>query len=593
MSKAIGGIGALGAAIVSIVVLFALKYLVPTLSNLEALRVHQEKILAVQLRRTERTADFISGLQDVGTVFAWGLAGVLLAFGAVFVASLAVARWQKSRLIYPADNGIWPIVEVPLGRGVKALHDPNMGSGATAVFGPEGVKTLDAPHPLEFRALVSGVQKAAALPLSPRGWPNRATWNEVSGRNDMKMLQQARAAHPTQPELPAPPMSGEVRVLNVKSAVALARPDRLIVGQNLETGAEAVVNLNKHNHVGIVGATGTGKTIFAGFTFAADVLAAGCGLTILDPDGGIQWGEFRDVAEWSDTDAYTLPDQLEAVYREYERRRKLLAEVGVGHAMQLDPSFGVKPHVVMIEEWGDLYGQLTVKQQAHVDRRMESLLARARKTWITLCLIDQAPHTWSPLLLTNIKRIIAFKMTSGQGQKVGSWHIGQLADEGEFMIPGDGRTVYKAFDTRHRMPSLLRMLPHNDFPRLMDAVASPVASPENAVACTVAPEGSGYAPTSGGYGVAQATAGGASGEDAPTRAGYVAQATEAEPGPEEAPDDLRGRIELAIAAVERETGEQAEQAAVRAYMREKGWGGHDGHKGYVRRVWLEYYGHDG
>jgi hypothetical protein len=97
-----------------------------------------------------------------------GLAVVILLSTIGLTAGLVRAVWQRSRLIHPHDNGLFPVVQGRAG-GQTYYHDPNRQLAGTAVYGssPEGTTvrhpTLPAERSIADQLQVTTQAQAAQL----------------------------------------------------------------------------------------------------------------------------------------------------------------------------------------------------------------------------------------------------------------------------------------------------------------------------------------------------------------------------------------------------------------------------------------------
>lgn len=420
----------------------------------EAEAAYQAALVPIRVQRAQQWADFLNALLYVA------LAAAIVIVGGVLVGiAMAVLRQRNlARAVPIGRDGLPAPMQYRLPDGTIVIFSPAMLPGPAAMIGPNGLQVLGDPSAVQLHQQNARVQAAAALQLPEVGrMPNAATWAAMAGRYDPKPLPAPTPMLPAPAEAPAEP----VRLLTAHSALRESAPDRWIVGQNHETGALAVFNPTLHAHAGIVGATGTGKTSGVGFALVLAALNAGFGVTIFDPDGGADWQQFAGAAEWHPTDALEFPAQIAAVHAEYLRR---LQARDVAH----------QPRIVVIEEYGDLIRQIRARNRntaQQVDGQIDELLMRARKTRIGLVLIDQYPQHWTQPVISGVKRIFAFRMGANQGAKIGEWDAQNLADVGEFLIPNEGRGRFASFDTRGRLPSLLRSVPPSAAPRLIEGTA--------------------------------------------------------------------------------------------------------------------------
>jgi len=84
----------------------------------------------------------VGKMQAIKVGFWSGLAAVVLLTAAGLTAGLVWVVWQRSRLIHPHANGLFPVVQGHAGRQTY-YHDPNRQLAGTVVYGsdPQGATT--------------------------------------------------------------------------------------------------------------------------------------------------------------------------------------------------------------------------------------------------------------------------------------------------------------------------------------------------------------------------------------------------------------------------------------------------------------------
>lgn len=541
----------------------------------EAEAAYQAALVPIRVQRAQQWADFLGALLYVALA-----AAIVVVVGVLVGIALFVMRQRNlARAVPVGRDGLPAPMQYRLPDGTIVIFSPAMLPGPAAMIGPNGLQVLSDPSAAQMHQQNTRVQAAAALQLPEVGrMPNAATWAAMAGRYDPKPLPAPAPMLPAPVEAPAEP----VRLLTAHSAVRESAPDRWIVGQNPQTGELAAFCPAQHAHAGIVGSTGTGKTSL-GFMLVLEALSAGFGVTILDPDSGADWRQFAGVAEWHPTDAETFPDQIAALYAEYVRRRR-------------NPGVDYQPRMVVLEEWGDMLRQLRGRSRNTAQRvgdMVDEMAGRARKTHLSLVFMDQYP-AWSPAVIAGVKFIAAFRMGRNQGAKVAEWHAHNLAPVGEFMVPNGDGARFASFDTRGRLPSLLRSVPPSAAPRLIEGTARQLEAvpwPGNAGNAGNAPREREERADSRGREREER-------EEREERGTAVEAETHPPPtvpgtgnaGNVPPPAEVRDQIVDCITYLERTYGVRPTQAAVREEMRGRGWSEGDEHKSYVFRTWREYYG---
>ena len=364
------------------------------------------------------------------------------------------------------------VVNVLMGRpSVEVIVDFNAlmsHAAATGVFGvQEFTPAAGYDRQLEYNREIERTRRAQAVspgdnvtgnPLvslqrGTMGVPNAATGRLLAGAYD-------RTPHPVRVEptidashqLPPPPPA------NLSLADGLHQGD----AQNWPLGYAADGTLAtfaplRHAHAGIVGATGTGKTSSVGYLLAAHALRNGWHVVILDADNGNAWTPFAAHAEHVEADAETLPDQMAALYDEFQRRARLLADAGAADMLAMPDA---PPRVLaVIEEYGDLMRTLRLrspKAADTVDAQLDSIFQRGRKTGVHMVLLDQYPAYWSNQTWAGAKWLAAFKLGPGQGSKIQEYDVNGLPDVGVFLHRA---TRYTAWHTAPVVSQLLADVP--------------------------------------------------------------------------------------------------------------------------------------
>jgi hypothetical protein len=307
------------------------------------------------------------------------------------------------------------------------------------------------------------------------GVPNVATAKFLSGMYGPGSRQggsQGQEAHPEVAEAaPARPL------LTLRGAYEQSGPDRLILGQNPQTGALAVFNPAESVHAGIIGVTGTRKTTSLGYTLAAQALRNGYHLICLDPKGGADWKPFAGHGEWVDVDAANFRDAVEILWGEHDERHRTVLRAGVANLPELGPQ-APAPVLVILEEYGDLIRQLRIrsKQDAQrVDDLLDRMLRLSRMTAMHLVFIDQYPEEWSNQVMGGTKAKYVFQMGPNQGAKVKEYHADGLPDHSVFL---HRRAEYRVFDARPKLRAMLAETPRSPLaerPLLAGTLAAPAA----------------------------------------------------------------------------------------------------------------------
>lgn len=349
--------------------------------------------------------------------------------------------------------------------GHTVYIDPNKIVAPALIVGPTGIQEVFTAEPtLHLHHAVARAKVAAAQAIAPgdaaiasrHGSQYRGV--RLGGQerriidSEPKRGEQYTISTPERLALPAPAPE-PVRLLTVNDAITQAQTNRIVIGQSQATGALAVYDPTVHGHAAIIGSTGTGKTTGAAMTAVASAIRAGYHVIILDPDGGSDWGAFRSHAEWMEADRETLPDQINALNREYLRRKD-----GAG-----------QPLLIVIEEYGDLLAQLHAAKRGDaesVDNALDAILRRGRRRGMHVMLIDQYPEKWSQQVIAGVKWRAVHRLGPNQGAKLEEYKVSQLPARGAFRHDGD---VYESWHAAPSVRALLATVPAPNHAPIVDA----------------------------------------------------------------------------------------------------------------------------
>lgn len=421
---------------------------------------------------------FAAALADLALLYLRICAGLLALAGGV------LAWWWVARTLHERNrqrDGAfavreywlepWPrrLLNTLAGRvSVRVLVDINTLITHGAAIGAFGVHPLppagDMASQLEYAREVERTRRVQAAVVGDAvhgnplvqvargvaGVPNAATGRLLAGAYDKT----PRSLPPPidTPQLPSP---GPVDV-SLGDALHQGDAQNWPLGFAADGGLAAFAPL-RHAHAAVVGATGTGKTTSTGYLLAAHALRYGWHVIVLDGDNGNAWTPFAAHAEHVEADADVLPDQVAVVYREFERRARLLADAGVADMLNL--SAAPARLLCVVEEYGDLARSLRLRSPAGADQvnaQLDTILRRGRKCGVHMALIDQYPEHWSNQVLAGVKWLAAFRLGPNQGAKVQEYEASSLPDRGAFM---HRRVQYTAWHAEPAVRQLLAAVP--------------------------------------------------------------------------------------------------------------------------------------
>lgn len=403
-----------------------------------------------------------AGLHEAGRFaliwIKWTLIGVT-ALGLFAGAVILFMAYRKHAVAHRrAVDGSFPLQEFRGRGGVRILVDPNRMIASGGAYHPQvGWREFDPPAGWDRATLIAQAiqttRTAAAIAPGDEAVRSLPGYRPPSIPGSGRALAQPKAkAEESQPD--GAPFAPLAQTMSLAEAMRAASGDRLVLGHSPETGEIAEVDLSRAIHVGIVGATGTGKTAGAGMLAVLQARAAGYHVAILDPKGGMDWRPFERIAEWQRTDARTLPGQMDRVIAEHERRLALCQRHGRPNIRGL--SAQIPPVLLVIEEIGKLRRDLRIAKQTEalerLDAQIEELITMSRSTAIHLLIVDQYSNHWSGQLMAGTKAKLIHKIGPNQGAKFAEYKAHELADVGEFMI---GRSVYQSWHTAAEAPAYL------------------------------------------------------------------------------------------------------------------------------------------
>lgn len=275
------------------------------------------------------------------------------------------------------------------------------------------------------------------------------------------------------------PILPNYTAITLLEAFTQSNSDWWVLGQN-EIGA-CRFSIMDAQHVGILGATGTGKTASTATLMMLCALKSSFHVICLDGKGGMDWMRYKSHIEVYPTDYALIGDQINEVYRQYQIRLKDLARVGASDIYELAKvSHQIKPIMVILEEFGSTMDMLKAESNsAHktTEAQIKEIFRKGRATGIHLVLIDQLMNGWPGVMKANVKGLIAYKIGGQQGAAFNAYKLHELADRGQFWNNGN---VYDAWYTKPETTKLLQKLPPTKIKMLTD---SPYSAEDNTQAC--------------------------------------------------------------------------------------------------------------
>lgn len=415
------------------------------------------------------------------TLFGAGV--VIVAGGVVGVGLFAMHRWHKLSL---PVGGMFAMqrhkIRTADGGEAIVVINPNNMAGAAGVVHPalgfvEMPTILDPARQLDLR---KAVQQTATMRAVPDfgGNHNQAFYRNAAGEFAEKArLLAAKADNYINGRQPLTATDGEqaappAQLLALPDALAQSQPDRFLLGQNHESGKLIAFNPLEQQNIGIVGATGTGKTAGTGYHLLLCALKFGYHPLILDPKGGVDLRPFALHGEWRPTDADSFGHQIEQVRLEHDRRMEIIQRHQVANVDELR-SNEMRHILVFVEEYGALWEDIErSKKRSEADAinsDIDTMMRLSRATGIHWCFVDQFPEKWSKQVFMATKMRIVYQVAPGQDAYLHEYKAAELPDRGTFMYR---RNEYDNWDVKPQLQRYLAELPMSDYPEIVDSTAT-------------------------------------------------------------------------------------------------------------------------
>lgn len=452
---------------------------------------HSMRLIANQraIESAQREANwtlFTNNVQFALANMLFGAGVVVVAGGVVGIGLFAMHRWHKLSL--PVD-GMFAMQrhKMRMADGGEAIVviNPNNMAGAAGVVHPqlgfvEMPTILDPARQLDLRKTVQATATMQAMRDGVGGNHNQAFYRNAAGEFAEKArLLAAKADNYINGRQPLTATDGEqaappVQLLALPDALAQSQPDRFLLGQNHESGKLIAFNPFEQQNIGIVGATGTGKTAGTGYHLLLLALKFGYHPLILDPKGGVDLRPFALHGEWRPTNADMFGGQIEQVRLEHDRRMEIIQRHQVANVDELR-SNEMRHILVFVEEYGALWEDIErTKKRGEADAinsDIDTMMRLSRATGIHWCFVDQFPEKWSKQVFMATKMRLVYQVAPGQDAYLHEYKAAELPDRGAFMYR---RTEYANWDVKPQLRNYLAELPMSDYPELIDV--KPTAS---------------------------------------------------------------------------------------------------------------------
>lgn len=379
--------------------------------------------------------------------------GVVVFGGAgVIVVGLGYVAHKRLESSNRAKDGMFALKWV-VKDGVNYLINPNLATQSIAAITDENLGNREYQQQRQMQVLQN---------------QGRAQLAQAMSNQPVKYVAQAKmiaGAYDRQPRLPDyhTEEDEEIEVTPIVrydliQAINESDVDSWYVGQNPDDGHLYNLSINDVVHVGLVGATKTGKTSSTALLMMYYALRNKFLVIAFDGAGGVDWLPYKDYIEVYPVDYTTLPERVNQIVALHERRMRKLQERGVAN---IDEVTGMKvPHILVIfEEFGYMCQALEAADKKlfkETESRLSNLMRVSRKTGIHFLLVDQNPTRWSQVIKANVKLFIAYKLNGNLGGAINEYHLDKLKNKGQCSIEN---TFYDTWYTKGEISKLLIDIP--------------------------------------------------------------------------------------------------------------------------------------
>lgn len=411
--------------------------------------VERERAAAIQAAaRAQVWTQFVGGFYDLLLIFSWAIAG-LLVFG---IATAIYIHVERARLLRfsPTDNGLFPLQRI-----AGALINPNL-----SIY-PQIADNTPATVPVAAAlAAAESLDRVRISANMSRLHLNAAGAKLLAGGYDRQPA--AQNWHVTPPaQVRGTEAEPEPQRIDLAQAWQQSSVNRWLLGQS-DHGATYALDMPASVHVGLLGATGTGKTSSTALMIALAARRHGWQVIVLDGKGGIDWQPYAAALEVWPADYTTIGDQLAAIERLHRGRMATLRNYGAPNIGELT-DIHYPNLLVIVEEYGHISQSLRAADGADAAEKIASLHSNlmrvSRATGVHFLLVDQSPQGWPGVIRANVKTWIAYHLGGGQAAAINMYATHKLPKSGAFMTSDDAETVYRSWHTASHAAPLLRQLP--------------------------------------------------------------------------------------------------------------------------------------
>lgn len=244
-----------------------------------------------------------------------------------------------------------------------------------------------------------------------------------------------------------------IKQLTLVEAIKQSTDTNWTIGQNDTNYCD--INIYDLVHVGVIGATGTGKSSSTALLMMLQALKNNFHVIALDAKS-VDWERYNNHIEAYSTDYQSFPNQVDQLCLLHEQRMLLVKNAGVSNVDELEAI----PHVfVIMEEFGFLCQSLKAANKQQYEQtisKLSNLMRVSRSSGINFLIIDQKPNGWPNTITANVKGFICYRIKGQLGNAIGEYHLDRLAAKGEFSYEGE---AYRAWFTKAEIDVLLKKQP--------------------------------------------------------------------------------------------------------------------------------------
>lgn len=413
---------------------------------------------AAQLENQKNAMDMSHQLQQEqmrreATTYMWvavaHIAPITLGVVVLLVGFFVIVRIQNPT--YRLKDGVYPLLTRWTGKTWNVI-DPNKAIGVNTQITPNGVAYAGQfADPNAQLHLLDSVQRTRTMQVSnqqPIRYANHAKL--LAGMFDRPV--QMRVVGEQAPVL-SEPTTAIVR-LPLREAINQSDRDEWVLGQSPDDGTLFRFNLGNSVHLGLVGATKSGKTSSTAYLLTYYARFNGFDVIALDGAGGVDWKPWSNYAEVYDTNYLNFSAYINQISQLHQQRMALVKRYGVATIDEITDI--CIPHtLIVMEEFGFMMQALKSADREIYEQTastLSNLMRVSRKSGIHFLLIDQNPAKWPSSIVANIKQYVAYKVGGKIGSAINEYHLDDLKPVGQFSVENQ---KYDAWYTKGELPKLL------------------------------------------------------------------------------------------------------------------------------------------